>query len=190
MLARLLHPLRRRRALDALGHRRMPAEILVVCHGNICRSPFGAALLARDLAAAGVRITSAGFAGPSRPCPPEAVAAAERRGARLATHRSRLIMADVARSADLVVVMDPAQGRAVRERFGRLERDILVLGDLDPRPITGRTIRDPLNRNRDVYEESYARIERCVAELVRVLTSPESRASRMPVDRDAAAHPR
>ena len=42
---RLLHPLRRRRAAEALRRRPRPASVLVVCHGNICRSPFAAAAL-------------------------------------------------------------------------------------------------------------------------------------------------
>ena len=43
--SRVLHPLRRQRALRALRGRRRPASVLVICHGNVCRSPFAAALL-------------------------------------------------------------------------------------------------------------------------------------------------
>ncbi len=144
-------------------------SVLVVCHGNICRSPFAAARLAGYLAPAGVRVGSAGFIGPNRPCPPEAVTAAARRGVDLAAHRSRLLTADVARRADLIVVMDPAQGRTIRERFGRLLRDIVVLGDLDAAPLARRTIHDPVDQSLEVFEQSYARIERCVVELVHAL---------------------
>jgi protein-tyrosine-phosphatase len=166
---RLLHPLHRRRALAALRKRPAPVSVLVVCHGNICRSPFAAARLGGYVAPAGVRVGSAGFIGPNRPCPPEAVTAAARRGVDLAAHRSQLLTADVARRADLIVVMDPAQGRAIRERFGRLLRDIVVLGDLDPAPLARRTIHDPVDQSLQVFEQSYARIERCVVELVRAL---------------------
>jgi protein-tyrosine-phosphatase len=166
---RLLHPLRRRRALAALQRRPAPAALLIVCHGNICRSPFAAARLAGYLVPAGVRVSSAGFIGPNRACPPEAVTAAARRGVDLAAHRSHLLTADAARRADLIVVMDPAQGRAIRERFGCLLRDILVLGDLDPAPLVTRTIHDPVDQGLEVFEQSYARIERCVAALVGAL---------------------
>jgi protein-tyrosine-phosphatase len=87
----------------------------------------------------------------------------------LATHRSHLLTADTARRADLIVVMDPAQGHAIRDRFGRPSRDIVVLGDLDPAPLAARTIHDPVDQPLEMFEQSYARIERCVAELVRVL---------------------
>jgi protein-tyrosine-phosphatase len=169
MPGRLLHPLRRGRALAALRRRPAPATVLVVCHGNICRSPFAAARLAGELASAGVRVGSAGFIGPNRPCPLEAVTAAGRRGVDLSGHRSQLLTADSARRADLIVVMDPAQGRAIRDRFGRLLRDIVVLGDLDPAPLATRTIRDPVDQGLEVFEQSYARIERCVRALVRVI---------------------
>jgi protein-tyrosine-phosphatase len=76
---------------------------------------------------------------------------------------------DSARAADLIVVMDSAQRREICDRFGRREPDVLVLGDLDPQAIDGRTIRDPVNQPLAVFEESYARIERCVRELERAI---------------------
>jgi len=166
---RLLHRLRRRAARQALKDR-APRSILVLCHGNICRSPFAAALLLRALGPLGVRVDSAGFGRPNRAAPPEAVAAAARRGVDLADHRSRLLTPDLARWAELIVVMDPVQQRDVRERFGRASSDVVVLGDLDPAPLGGaRAIRDPIGQGPDVFEASYARIERCVAGVVSVL---------------------
>lgn len=165
---RLLHPLRRRAARQTLRGR-APRSILVVCHGNICRSPFAAAVLRRGLGPLGVRVESAGLVGPNRAAPPEAVAVAARRGVDLADHRSRLLTPDLVRWADLIVVMDPVQQREVRERFGRAWSDLVVLGDLDPAPLGTRTIRDPVEQGAEVFEASYARIERCVAGLVSVL---------------------
>lgn len=169
--ARLLHPLRRRQALETLGRRPAPATMLVVCYGNICRSPFAAALLARDLAGTGTRVESAGLIGANRPCPPHAVTVAARHSVDLSAHRSTLLTAGPAQLANLIVVMDPAQGRAIRDRFGGLRGEILLLGDLDPAPIAMRAIRDPVDQDVEVFEESYARIERCVAELIQVLGS-------------------
>jgi protein-tyrosine phosphatase len=169
--ARLLHPLRRRAARAAL-RARMPRTIVVVCHGNICRSPVAAGLLQQALGPAGIRVESAGFMGPNRRCPRDAVMTAARRGVDLTQHRSRLLVPDLVKAADLIVVMEPEQQRQVVERFGRLSRDVIVLGDLDPVSIETRTIRDPIEQGPDVFEASYARIERCVAALVRILMSP------------------
>ena len=167
---RLLHPLRRRKALEALRARARPKTLLVLCHGNICRSPAAAGLLQRALEPHGITVQSAGFIGFNRPSPPEALAAAERHGLSLRDHRSRPVTADLARTADLIVVMEPSQGRTVMERFGRRPADIVILGDLDPLPVETRTIRDPVNDDREVFEQVYARIARCAEELVTILT--------------------
>jgi len=165
----VLHPVRRQRVLDALRRRPRLASLLVVCHGNVCRSPFAAAMLRPGLSRKQVHVDSAGFVAPGRPSPPEAVTAAARYGVDLSTHRSELLTADRARSADLILVMDPTQRRAICNRFGRAEREVLVLGDSDPEPIDARTIRDPVNQPLAVFEETYARIERCVRELARAI---------------------
>jgi protein-tyrosine-phosphatase len=169
---RLLHTLRRCKTRELLRGRRRPNTLLVVCHGNICRSPFAAALLQQALGPVGVRVESAGFVRPDRASPPEAVAAAARHGVDLADHRSRPLTSDLARAADLIVVMDAVQQREVQQRFGRPARDVIVLGDLDPAPPAGaglRAIRDPIGQGAEVFETSYARIERCVAGMVSVL---------------------
>ncbi len=167
--SRVLHRLRRQRALKALRGRPCPASVLVICHGNLCRSPFAAALLRRAFVRNGVRVDSAGFMGPGRPSPPAAITAAARYHADLSAHRSQVLTPDGARAADLIVVMDPAQRREICDRFGRAQRDVVVLGDLDPQAIDARPIRDPVNQPRAVFEEAYARIERCVRELERAI---------------------
>lgn len=166
---RVLQPLRRRKAIDALRARPRPTNVLVMCHGNICRSPVAGALLARELGPLGIDVQSAGFIGFNRAAPPEAVAAAERHAVNLSGHRSRLVTAAMARAADLVVVMDPDQQRMLRERYGRSPTTVLVLGDLDPAPAETRTIHDPVNQKQEVFEQVYERIARCVRALVAVL---------------------
>ena len=67
---RMLHRSRRRAALALLAARPRPANILVLCNGNIFRSPFAAAVLRRTVGSSGIRVESAGFIGPGRPSPP------------------------------------------------------------------------------------------------------------------------
>ena len=177
---RLLHPLRRRKAVDALRARSRPQTVLVVCHGNICRSPFAAALLARELAAHDMTVQSAGFAGFNRPAVPAAIAAAQRHGLDLGDHRSRLVTADLVRNADLIVVMEAAQQRSICERFGRRPIDVVVLGDFDPEPVDTRTIRDPVNESQEVFEQVYERIARCVRALVSELPTPAASPEALP----------
>ena len=121
---RMLHALRRRRARAALRRHPRVRSVLVVCHGNLCRSSFAAGLLRSWLSSRGVRVESAGFVQPARPSPPEAVAAAARYGVDLSAHRSELLSVDGARAADLIVVMDSGQRRRVCDRVGRSEHDV------------------------------------------------------------------
>ncbi len=168
----LLHRSRRRAALAALTARRPPASVLVLCSGNIFRSPFAAAVLQRELnlrGAGSVRVESAGFAAHGRPSPPHAIAAAARHGIDLAGHTSQLLVAPLARAADLIVVMEELQRRSFCERFGRATRDVLLLGDLDPMPVTSRAIEDPVEQGPEVCDRAYMRIERCVGELARAV---------------------
>jgi protein-tyrosine phosphatase len=164
---RMLHGWRRRRILKMLRFRPRPAALLVVCHGNRCRSPFAAALLARALP--GVRVESAGFVGFNRPVPHEPLAAAARLGVDLSAHRSQLVTPALARASDLIIVMDADQRQALRERFGRLPHEVLILGDLDPHPVGSRAIPDPVQQSSDVCESVYRRIERCVVALTAAL---------------------
>lgn len=170
---RLLHPLRRRKAVAALRARPRPTTLLVVCYGNLCRSPLAAELLARAVAPFGIVVRSAGLIGFNRPAPAEALAAAERHRVNLSDHRSALITAQLAR-ADLIIVMDPTQRRYICERFARRPSDVILLGDFDPEPVETRTIRDPVDQPRQVFDEVYARIARCVRQLADALAGARS----------------
>jgi protein-tyrosine-phosphatase len=87
----------------------------------------------------------------------------------LSAHRGKPLTPDSVRGADVIVVMNPTQRRAICDRFGRARRDVLLLGDFDPQPIDTRAIRDPVDQPLEVFEETYARIERCVRELGRAI---------------------
>lgn len=172
---RLLHAHRREATLARLHRGPTPRRILFICHGNIFRSPFAEHLAAARLPPAlrgRVDVASAGFVGPGRPSPTEAVEAARLWGIDLAPHRSRRLTAEEASRAGLVVVMDPRQRRGVR-RLGCPARNALVLGDLDPDPVATREIVDPFGRPAIVLLESYRRIARCVDALLRALAAAD-----------------
>jgi protein-tyrosine phosphatase len=171
---RALHGRRRAAALQRLGGMR-PGALLFVCEGNIYRSPFAAGAFVRALrpdARDGFEVASAGFVGPGRASPAAAVAVAAARGVDLTAHQSRLIVAPQLDARTLVVVMEPRQQRALVRRFGIPPHRVLVLGDLDPRPITTRAIADPWGLGEPVLQASYARIDRCVRVLVAALAPP------------------
>lgn len=164
---RLLHARRRRRARARVALA-APASVLFVCHGNICRSPF-AERAARARLGDAVRVRSAGFIGPGRASPPEAITAALELGVDLTSHCSMLLTKAAARTAELVVVMTAAQARAVR-RLGVPAGNVLVLGDLDPGAVDLRAIPDPIEQPLAVFQTCFRRVDRCVAELAGLLT--------------------
>lgn len=180
---RLLHPSRRRAALRELREMDHPNTVVFVCYGNICRSPYAAAAFERALPPelAGIRVASAGMVGANRPAPGAGVRVAARRGVDLSAHRATLLTREAARTAGLVVVMSEEQRRSVIHDFGREPRGTLVLGDLDPLPIDLRAVRDPWRQPEPAFEDSYARIDRCVEALVRALAGAgEGEAARPP----------
>ncbi len=174
-LARLAHSRRRTQARAKLERYGLPRSILVLCTGNICRSPYAAALLRRHLAEfleSEEQIQSAGFIGPGRAAPQEAIRVAAARDLDLSGHRSQLITERLVRGAEVILVMSGELERTLRNRFPVGRTPICVLGDLDPVSIDAREIRDPFQQELRVFELAYARIDRCVTEFVRAATAP------------------
>lgn len=164
----LLHS-RRRRAAQRRLRNINPRSVLFVCEGNICRSPFAAALCTRLLPHSfSGQIASGGFVGPGRPPPEHALATARGYGVDISSHRSTALTSASLQSADLIVVMSGAQERHLSPSV-RTGSIVVVLGDLDPLPITKRTILDPWDGPAESFRESYQRIDRCVRELNRIV---------------------
>lgn len=174
-LEQLVHPFRRRSTQAKLRQLPSVESVLVLCYGNICRSPYAAAVLTRQFGERGrtSRVTQGGFIGPNRPANDRAQSVAEGRGIDLAGHRSRLVTAEEARAVDLVVVMEQEQADQV-VRLGASPHRVVVLGDLDPGWIDGRTIVDPYGHGATFFTLTYERIDRCISELVRVLDGREA----------------
>jgi protein-tyrosine-phosphatase len=167
---RLLHPRRRRRAKRRLAEL-APRAILFLCLGNICRSPYAARVLAARVGT-GVRAESAGYLGPGRPPPSEALEIARGRGIDHADHVSALVTSEQIEAAEAIFVFDRFNVRNVKTTPGaRLDR-VLWLGDFDPVWTGKRAIVDPWGKPLAEYEATFVRIERCVEEVARILTRP------------------
>jgi protein-tyrosine-phosphatase len=88
-----------------------PGHILVVCTGNICRSPMGAALLQHALAAQpeplrSLKVLSAGVASRTgEPASPNAVTALKKVGIDMKSHASRPVTQELLDHAVLVLCM-------------------------------------------------------------------------------------
>ncbi|KUE87888.1 protein tyrosine phosphatase [Cupriavidus necator] len=86
----------------------MIRSILVICVGNVCRSPMAACLLRRALP--DCEIASAGLAPPiGANADPRAIRLLADEGCDLASHRARAVDAIMVAAAELVLVMDNEQ---------------------------------------------------------------------------------
>jgi protein-tyrosine phosphatase len=146
--------------------------ILFVCHGNICRSSYAAFSAERHLTATlceRIRILSAGYYGPDRPAPANAIDAAHGLGVDLRPHRSKLLTAELIASADLIIGMEQLHGDRLVEQFNTASAEFILLGTLDSSLFVPPYIDDPDGQSRTVFEQTYRRIDRCLATLVRAL---------------------
>lgn len=141
----------------------------MICLGNICRSPYAEFALKRALPGTHIEVGSAGFIGPGRASPERAQAAAAALGIDLGPHRSKLITTKMLREHELLVVMETGQRSRLLVEHGVRDGQILVLGDLDPRPIETRTILDPYAGSAEEFARCYDRVQRCIDVLGAVL---------------------
>jgi protein-tyrosine-phosphatase len=87
-------------------HERHAERLLIVCYGNIYRSPFVEAFI-RQSVHTGIQVRSAGFhAVADRPSPDRHVSMSRDFGVSLAGHRSRVIGKADLEWADVIVLMD------------------------------------------------------------------------------------
>jgi protein-tyrosine phosphatase len=91
-------------------------SVLTVCSGNICRSPFAAALLAEDLDPQLISVSSAGVvAAADDEATPQTIDLASRSGINLAGHRARYLTELMVAQSDLILAMSRTHRRTIIE---------------------------------------------------------------------------
>jgi protein-tyrosine phosphatase len=142
----------------------MIGHVLVVCAGNICRSPMAAALLADRLDS--VSVESAGLTAlVGQDADPLAISLMSERNLDIRPHRARQLVTRMAAAADLVLVMDRVQKQHLEERFAFLRGRVYRLGDsfsISRQSNAGFDIPDPYRRGRASFEESLNLIDTAV----------------------------
>ncbi len=155
------------RAVRAGGER---AQIVFVCQGNICRSPFAAALLRARLGPdSAVTVGSAGMIPrPGRKTPDFGLEAAAAFGIDLSGHRSSWLTRETAEQASVLVVFDEVNRASVLDRYPDLRVPVVRLDALTD----GFEIEDPVNGGAAEFERCYRRIGDGVRELAGMIYSP------------------
>lgn len=152
-------------------HMPLPVEkILVLCKGNICRSPFAAELLRQRFRQLGlpVQVASAGIeAAPNREAYPLARRMALQYGVPLSAHRTTLLSGDMVSEADLILVMETSQARSMYERYPHAAGKVVLLGRFGQEG--GYEIPDPYGEARDTFSRCYDQITKACDQLLSFL---------------------
>lgn len=110
-----------------------PRKILVLCYGNICRSPYAERLLRECLPFGSIEIRSAGFyPEPGRHSPESFVEMVSPRGIDLKNHRSVLADTDLLEWADILLIMDRINWKQVRSQRKKYLSKTVWLGSFGP----------------------------------------------------------
>ncbi len=136
-------------------------RILLVCTGNICRSPLAAALLQRALAQRGIdglEVASAGTgAWDGAPVSEGAYLVGLERGLDLSAHRARLLTRELVEEADLILTMARHHRARVDELGG--EGHVFVLGEYAGREGDAAEVSDPFGGDLEVYRDTCVELE-------------------------------
>jgi protein-tyrosine phosphatase len=152
----------------------LPLRVLMVCWGNICRSPTAEGIL-RHLAeqrGVAVEVDSAGTSDEHRGSPPDrrAIAEAARRGIDISDQRSRQIKRSDFDDFDLILTADEMVDSRVRRQApsggrARIMKMTESLPDFEKFP----EVPDPYYGNAGDYRDVYDLLERSMNELLKSL---------------------
>ena len=139
----------------------MTKHILVVCTGNICRSPMAKVLLQKALADQGldsqVTVDSAGtYAVIGAPASKGSVNAMKARGLDLTPHVAKQITASMVEQADLILVMEERHRRSIFVTWPKALAKTLLLSELAGESVD---IEDPYGGEQWEYDRAAAIIE-------------------------------
>jgi protein-tyrosine-phosphatase/predicted ATP-grasp superfamily ATP-dependent carboligase len=146
-----------------------PKHVLVVCYGNICRSPFAAAVAKSRFA--GVEIASTGFYPQVGRRPPVHIQSIARiLDIDLSAHRSSVINPKAVDTADLILLMDTSNFYDLQQRFPDAIKKCLMLGLLLPKPKV--SIADPYSFGPTETAAVLSELETAIAALEVLLGTP------------------
>ncbi|MBZ9784392.1 low molecular weight phosphotyrosine protein phosphatase [Pseudomonas sp. REP124] len=134
-------------------------NILVVCVGNICRSPTAELLLRNALATSSISVTSAGLAARvGEAMEPSARQVLEDRGHSAEAFKARQLTSDIVNESDLILVMEKEHVKQVLKIASHARGKVFLLGKWQ----SEREIQDPYRQGKAAFIHAHALIEDAV----------------------------
>ncbi|HCS12541.1 MAG: hypothetical protein COV97_01740 [Zetaproteobacteria bacterium CG11_big_fil_rev_8_21_14_0_20_59_439] len=135
----------------------LPSPILVVCAGNLCRSPFAEGVFRNRLEQAGVyaEVFSRGLLDVGKqPVPQSALKVAKEFGVDLSEHHAAQLKNEDLQRAGIVLVMSARQ----RRHIGGISPTAFGKVFLLSQPDDGEAVEDPIGKPDSVFHEVYHQI--------------------------------
>ena len=146
--------------------------ILFICTGNVCRSPMAEALFRRAVQGRGeFRAVSAGIgAMDGQPPTSHSVRAMRELGVDISAQRSRMLTAELVRSADLILGMTHSHADTVALLYPQAAEKTFLLREFDEtlEPYE-KDISDPIGSPYETYVECRDQIEQGIAALLKFM---------------------
>lgn len=141
-----------------------PRNILVVCTGNICRSPMAEGILRALLKEMqGVNVSSAGtHALTGNPATEYAVIAAAENGIDISGHRARMIGEEIIRASGIILCMEPYHIEHILEIDITADLKTLNLAEFSSSANIRKKISDPYGCSLREYRECFKDIDFCI----------------------------
>ncbi len=146
--------------------------ILFICTGNVCRSPMAEALFRRVVQGRGeFRVLSAGIGAMNgQPPTPHSARAMQELGVDISAQRSRMLTAELVRSADLILGMTHGHTDTVTMLYPAASEKTFLLREFDEtlEPYE-KDISDPIGSPYETYVECRDQIEQGIAALLKFM---------------------
>ncbi|ACJ28356.1 Cytoplasmic phosphatase [Shewanella piezotolerans WP3] len=133
-------------------------KILVVCVGNICRSPTGEQLLkqylpSKTINSAGIATAKSGLSG--KPADKTANLIATENGCSLDAHKAQQLTRELCREYDLILAMEKGHIEAISQIAPEARGKTMLFGQW----LGQKDIPDPYRQSKEAFEHAYKLID-------------------------------